>query len=217
VFALLALGVYLGGWALNSFVMGLLSTHADAVVLGNEQIEEVANALVEAEKQLRYDVIMGHVPKMDEAGLMTHLREVGLRLEEEERRHMLQGAANTVTDLIIGVCFSIGLLLNKVRVGEALNKVSKRFMTLSNTTQAFLLLLLSDVIVGYHSSDGWFTVLKLIGQHYGWSEKGYESIVSIFVAIVPVGLDVAFKFWVFKELRRLSPSTQVILGEIDRH
>jgi hypothetical protein len=32
-----------------------------------------------------------------------------------------------------------------------------------------------------------------------------------------VGLDVAFKFWVFKELRRLSPSTQVILGEIDRH
>lgn len=31
--------------------------------------------------------------------------------------------------------FSIGLLLNKVRVGEALNKVSKRFMTLSNTTR----------------------------------------------------------------------------------
>ncbi len=28
-------------------------------------------------------------------------------------------------------------------------------------------------------------MLKLIGQHYGWSERGYESIISIFVAIVP--------------------------------
>jgi hypothetical protein len=30
-------------------------------------------------------------------------------------------------------------------------------------------------------------------------------------------VDVLFKFWVFKYLRMLSPSTQIILDDIDRH
>ena len=33
-------------------------------------------------------------------------------------------------------------------------------------------------------------------------------------SLVPVGMDVLFKFWVFKYLRKLAPSTQIILEDI---
>ena len=44
-------------------------------------------------------------------------------------------------------------------------------------------------------------------NHYGLAER--EDLVNIFVAVVPVAMDVLFKFWVFKYLRDFSPDTQV--------
>ena len=81
--------------------------------------------------------------------------------------------------------------------------------------QAFFMLLVADILVGYHSSDGWISLLSLISHHYGIAEN--EIAMSFFVAIFPVTLDVAFKYWVFRYLRRLNPSTGVILEQIDRH
>ena len=89
------------------------------------------------------------------------------------------------------------------------------FFDLGPANQAFILLLSSDVLVGYHSADGWNTVLESLGEKYGISDN--HAAISIFTALVPVGMDVLFKFWVFKYLRKLAPSTQIILDDIDRH
>lgn len=77
------------------------------------------------------------------------------------------------------------------------------------------MLLIADILVGYHSADGWITVLGALSHHYGMEEN--ETLASLFVSIVPVSLDVIFKYWVFRYLRRLNPSTGVIFEEIDRH
>ena len=89
------------------------------------------------------------------------------------------------------------------------------FFDLGPANQAFILLLSSDVLVGYHSADGWNTVLESLGEKYGIADN--HAAISIFTALVPVGMDVLFKFWVFKYLRKLAPSTQIILDDIDRH
>lgn len=41
--------------------------------------------------------------------------------------------------------------------------------------------------------------------------------LAIFVSTVPVILDTAFKWWLFKGLNRIDPSASVTLSEIDRH
>lgn len=41
--------------------------------------------------------------------------------------------------------------------------------------------------------------------------------IAIFVSTVPVVLDTAFKWWLFKGLNRIDPSASVTLSEIDRH
>eukprot|EP00959_Pyramimonas_sp_CCMP1952_P145976 3056477-Pyramimonas_sp.AAC.1 len=61
------------------------------------------------------------------------------------------------------------------------------------STQAFTLLLVADILVGYHSSDGWITAINIALGHYGIIE--HEQFTSIFVATVPVMLDVTFKYW----------------------
>lgn len=42
-----------------------------------------------------------------------------------------------------------------------------------------------------------------------------QKLISLFVAVVPVVADVAFKFWVYKYLRKLSPGTQIIMAEME--
>ena len=74
--------------------------------------------------------------------------------------------------------------------------LGERFLSMEASTQAFTLLLIADILVGYHSSDGWITAINLVLSHYGLGEN--EEFTSLFVAIVPVGLDVTFKYWVFK-------------------
>lgn len=44
-----------------------------------------------------------------------------------------------------------------------------------------------------------------------------QNAIRLFVATVPVIVDVAFKYWVYKYLRKLAPGTHIILGEIERH
>ena len=128
---------------------------------------------------------------------------------------MLHATANTVSDSVVACLVVASLVYYRSAVGKYLKGISNSFLTLSNTSQAFTLLLVSDMLVGYHSADGWDAVLKALGSHYGAEAESLESPISIFVATVPVGLDVAFRFWVFRELRKWNASTQVILDEID--
>eukprot|EP00670_Eutreptiella_braarudii_P011793 CAMPEP_0174337728 /NCGR_PEP_ID=MMETSP0810-20121108/22557_1 /TAXON_ID=73025 ORGANISM="Eutreptiella gymnastica-like, Strain CCMP1594" /NCGR_SAMPLE_ID=MMETSP0810 /ASSEMBLY_ACC=CAM_ASM_000659 /LENGTH=292 /DNA_ID=CAMNT_0015457365 /DNA_START=276 /DNA_END=1154 /DNA_ORIENTATION=+ len=210
--------IIIGNWFINGLIFKYLSAHTADVVLGHHEAQEVANGLIKAEKSLRYDNAMGFImPALSEAEITAKLRDVGSRLEQHHKTGMLQAAANTIADTIVGFLVFIGVMTNKQKVRDYFARVGNSFLGVPNTAQAFTLLLVSDILVGYHSSDGWQTVLKVIGGHYGFDEHVLESYIAIFVATVPVSMDVAFKFWVFKELRKLSPSTQVILAEIDRH
>jgi hypothetical protein len=39
----------------------------------------------------------------------------------------------------------------------------------------------------------------------------------IFVAVLPVALDVALKYWIFTGLNKISPGAVVTIKQIDRH
>ncbi len=201
-----------------------------------------------------FEALMGRAPTLSDADAKAALRAHVAELEEEE----LDTSRRAVTDLMADTTFAVAAAVN---VGANISEVKrvratigKEFFSLDSSRQAFVLLLLSDVLVGYHSAEGWATALELVSSHYGLEER--KDLVSIFIAIVPVSLDVLFKFWCFKvrawgackrsgacvcvccvfrvdvpaqgpdavcvfscvqSLRELSPDTQVILDDIDRH
>ena len=90
--------------------------------------------------------------------------------------------------------------------------ILKSFLTeslysLSDTTKSFLLILGMDLLVGFHSPRGWEIFLESALRHFGLPEN--ESFILLFVALFPVFLDTVFKYWIFRYLNKISPSTVV--------
>lgn len=90
--------------------------------------------------------------------------------------------------------------------------ILKSFLTeslysLSDTTKSFLLILGMDLLVGFHSPRGWEIFLESVLRHFGLPEN--ESFILLFVALFPVFLDTVFKYWIFRYLNKISPSTVV--------
>jgi hypothetical protein len=88
--------------------------------------------------------------------------------------------------------------------------ILKSFLTesiysLSDTTKSFLLILLTDLLVGFHSPRGWEIVLETTLKHFGIPEN--QDFIFLFVATFPVFLDTVFKYWIFRYLNKISPST----------
>jgi hypothetical protein len=189
-----------------------LAVDDTSFALNTEQKREVVDELLQEEKGRQFDVIAGRAPALPESP--DRLREELLELEKHEREINLRSVENLVSDSTWLFSSSLLLALNKSGVKRLTSNIQSSFYGLTPATQAFSLLLVSDITVGFHSSDGWITIVNGLCGHYGWEES--ETFVSLFVATVPVSIDVIFKYWVFKYLRNMSPTTGIILEDIDR-
>uniref|UniRef100_A0A1S3X4Y8 Chloroplast envelope membrane protein-like n=1 Tax=Nicotiana tabacum TaxID=4097 RepID=A0A1S3X4Y8_TOBAC len=85
----------------------------------------------------------------------------------------------------------------------------------SDTGKAFLIILVTDIFLGYHSESGWQTLLEVLVEHYGIEVD--PAMITLFVCLVPVIIDACVKLWMFKFLPRLSPSVSNIFREMTRH
>ena len=76
---------------------------------------------------------------------------------------------------------------------------------LSDSPKAFLILLLTDIFVRYHSPHGWEIILEGVARHLGLPEN--RDFNFLFIATFPVILDTVLKYWIFRYLNRISPSS----------
>lgn len=186
--------------------------------LTSQQRENVANGIQRFEQRVYYDrIIAGHKHVHTETTTREMLVEEARRLEDIERHKSYVATGNVIGSLIFITMTVTIVTLQKSNIARLLGEISDEFISLDAATQAFILMLGADMLVGYHSSDGWQAILATIITHYGIDFHKCEMAVRIFVAVVPVTLDIGFKYWVFNKLRKISPSTQIILGEIERH
>jgi hypothetical protein len=72
--------------------------------------------------------------------------------------------------------------------------------SLSDTTKSFLLLL-TDLLVGFHSPRGWELFLEFCFKSLWISHN--ENFIFLFVATFPVLLDTVFKYWIFRYLNKI--------------
>ena len=185
------------------------------IELRDDQESEILGKLTRYQQRMEFDILMGREAPLTSIQKEEKIRHEAQRLEDEEINHFIQVGGNRYGDLVFISAFLIMVVVYSDQAKVVVTGTKNAFFSLEPAQQAFILLLSSDVLVGYHSADAWQTLLRSIGGHYGVKEQ--EELISLFVAFVPVSVDVLFKFWVFKYLRRLAPSTQVILEDIDRH
>ena len=171
---------------------------------------------VERNEQMReYEIQMGRAPQLtDKQKIQARIKDAKA-IEEKTIKERKKELSNRWTDVAFISAFFMSFFGRRSAAKDWIDQTKNWFFDLGPANQAFILLLSSDVLVGYHSADGWNTVLESLGEKYGITDN--HAAISIFTALVPVGMDVLFKFWVFKYLRKLAPSTQIILDDIDRH
>ena len=75
---------------------------------------------------------------------------------------------------------------------------------LSDSAKAFLIILFTDIFVGFHSPHGWEVILEGLSRHFGLPEN--RQFNFLFIATFPVILDTVLKYWIFRYLNRISPS-----------
>ncbi|CAN6312981.1 unnamed protein product [Urochloa humidicola] len=163
----------------------------------------------------RLEVEIGKSPPLSDDEVWSELREKALELRDDWRLENRKAFANIWSDMVYGIVLFLLICFNPSKVAMLKFTGYKLLNNISDSGKAFIIILISDILLGYHSESGWHTLVEVFLEHYGLEAE--EAAVTFFVCLVPVALDVFIKFWVYKYLPRLSPSVGNVLDEIKRH
>ncbi|EXB58674.1 Proton extrusion protein PcxA [Morus notabilis] len=176
---------------------------------------EIIEELKMEKARLRLEVEIGKSPPLSDDQAWWELRDKALELREEWRLHNRSAFANIWSDMVFGVSLFILLYLNQTKVALLKFTGYKIINNISDTGKAFLIILITDIFLGYHSESGWQTLVEVLVEHYGFEVD--QSVITIFICLVPVIIDACVKLWLFKFLPRLSPKVANLFREMTRH
>jgi hypothetical protein len=177
----------------------------NAPVFLNINLEEEAfQELERFEQHLKFDRLIGRAPSLSLEETEKKIGEKAVELAEEYRTESSGAIKNIFADLISCIAFAAIILTNKKEI-----EILKSFMDdviygLSDSAKAFVIILFTDVFVGFHSPHGWEVILEGVSRHLGLPEN--RQFIFLFIATFPVILDTVFKYWIFRYLNRSSPS-----------
>ncbi len=188
--------------------------HQPASVFLNEEIKEEAfKELASFEETLKFEALITSAPPLSEEEKEELVKEKAAELAEESLAESNNAVSNVFADLIALATFTFTFL-----VGRGALDVLKEFLSgvtasLSDSAKAFIIILIPDMVVGFHSPHGWEVLLEGIAGHLGIVANA--SMISLFIATIPVVMDTMFKYWIFRTLTQISPTTVATLKEMD--
>lgn len=218
--AILLVAPLLTGWILGAIIANPVFTAIEnlnphAFEISERQKIEGAKDIHKAEMRMRMDAAIGRAPPLSYTELQAQLKSEAHELVEQFTGRNKHNVLNAVSDSITAFT-GFGILLKDTEGrGILFRTLGRIFGGLSDTAKAFMIIASTDILLGYHSEEGWTAAIRLITNHYGSETE--EAPIYTFVAIVPVTLDAIFKYWIFKGLNRKNPAAAVTLKNMDRH
>nr|QWL15875.1 chloroplast envelope membrane protein [Plantago coronopus] len=194
--------------SLESWITNWSNTGQSEIFLNDIQKKNLLEKFLELEEILLLDEIFKEYSE-------THLQKLSIGIQKEtiqlitihkeDRIHTILHLSTNIICFVILSGYSI--LGNEELV--ILNSWTQEFLyNLSDTIKAFLILLITDLCIGFHSPHGWELMIGSVYKDFGFVHN--EQIISGLVSTFPVILDTIFKYWIFRYLNRVSPSLVVI-------
>lgn len=180
------------------------SSEAVQIFLNAEMEEEALEELQRVEEKIRFENLITKAPPISSEEMETRLKEKAGEIAEEFRDESSNAIKNVFADV-----FSVGAFIWLLLVSKPSIAVVKEFFDnlvygLSDSAKAFIIILFTDIFVGFHSPHGWEVILEGISRH--WGLPANRDFIFLFIATFPVILDTIFKYWIFRYLNRISPS-----------
>jgi hypothetical protein len=132
-------------------------------------------------------------------------QEKTIELATYYNNHSIEAITNFFADLLSLCTLLILFITLEIQINITKSFLLEVFFGLDDSKKSLLILLITDLLVGYHSSNLWELFFEFIFNHYGIPES--QTGIFLLVATLPVLLDVLFKYLIFRHLNRSSPAT----------
>ncbi|KAM3095117.1 proton extrusion protein PcxA [Phormidesmis sp. 146-35] len=183
------------------------------IFINSEMEEEAFRELQSFEESLKFSALIKSSPRLSEAEQEKRVEQKADEIAEQFRQRSKNAISNVFADLIALGAFALILLMSQKEIVVVKSLMDELVYGLSDTTKAFSIILMTDIFVGFHSPHGWEVLLEGMANHLGVAAN--HSMISLFIATVPVVMDTIFKYWIFRYLSRMSPSTVATLKQMN--
>lgn len=183
----------------------LYRTQRHADIFLNVNLEEEALAEMERfERGLKFKQLVGLAPNLSPTQVEEKLVEKAEEIKKSFYRQSAEAVKNWFADVVSILTFSWLIVNGKQQIAVLKSFIDDIISGLSDTAKAFVIILITDTFVGFHSPHGWEVILQVVSKHLGIPEN--REFNSLFIATFPVLIDTIFKYWIFRYLSGRSPS-----------
>lgn len=98
--------------------------------------------------------------------MQSELQHKAHEYEHEKQEEIRVGLVNIVSDSVTITTFAVILTMRDDGRQALTNTIGRISQGMSQTGKAFILILAADVLMGYHSEEGWTAGIELLSEHY---------------------------------------------------
>nr|AYR06498.1 chloroplast envelope membrane protein [Rhodogorgon sp.] len=172
--------------------------------LNASQEERAFAELQRFEEKLHFEILIGKIDEPSYSFINAKIAKKATELAREYANESANAIKNIIADVISIVVFLLIIFFNKRQISILKSFINELVYNLSDTAKAFLIILFTDMFVGFHSPHGWEVIIEIILRHLGLPES--RDFIFLFISTFPVMLDTIFKYWIFRYLNRIAPS-----------
>ena len=191
-----------------------MSNDNSSKIFINQEMEEKAfHELKTFTAELKFKSLLNSETKISQENIHSKIKEQAIELAAEFRGKSANAISNIFADILAFIAFALVIVFSTKDIISLQYFIDQTVYSLSDSAKAFLIILGTDVFVGFHSPHGWEIMLEGFAEHLGLPAN--RNYMFMFIATFPVILDTIVKYWIFRYLSRLSPSALATLKEMD--
>ncbi|MFN9620318.1 MAG: proton extrusion protein PcxA [Synechococcaceae cyanobacterium] len=177
-------------------------------------LEEIAvRKLRVFQEEIEFEALIRGEPVPSRSEMQERLTEKARELRDEANQEGTQAIKNVLADLFGLLGFTLVCVFGQRDLQVLRSFIDELVYGLSDSAKAFAIILFTDIFVGFHSPEGWTVLLEGIAHHFGLPAR--ENFIMLFIATFPVVLATIFKYWIFRYLNRVSPSSVATLHNMN--
>lgn len=176
-----------------------------AIFFSNAHLkEEAATELQRFAQEIDFEALISNAKAISPEEKAEEIKQRAIELANRYTYQSFDAIKNVFADLLASLSFVFLLIQGREQLKTLRSFIDETVYGLSDSAKAFLIILFTDVFVGFHSTHGWEVLLEGFLKHFGIPEN--RTVIYTFIATFPVILDTVFKYWIFRYLNQISPS-----------
>ena len=189
------------------------NSHQFDLFINAEMKSEAIHELENFEESLKFESLLYKTPQISASLAEERIHQKAEEVSQEFSQKSSAAISNIFADLVGLAGFAFVLILNPKGLNAFKSFLGNIIYDLSDSAKAFIIILLTDVFVGFHSPHGWEVLLEGVAAHFGIAPN--HNFIFLFIATFPVILDTIFKYWIFRYLNQISPSAVATLKNMN--